>query len=238
MTGLTLSDADLSSPHLNVQQPPVGMTPMEWAFVSPLIDEIRLLKQQKNAVVLAHNYMKPEIFHGISDITGDSLALAQKAANIDANVIVMAGVHFMAETAASEPQQDGSYSRCSGWVFPSRSHHPHDIKTLRAQWPGVPVCVYVNTSAAVKAEADICCTSGNAVQIVEWIARQSQSDRVLFLPDRYLAAWVQTQTDVTVIPFDGACEVHERYTPDDIAMIVRTMMGNLRSSLIRSALPL
>lgn len=196
------------------------LTPMEWSLITPVIEHIQALKAERQAVILAHNYMRPEIFHGVADITGDSLALAQKAVEVDAEVIVVAGVHFMAETAKLlNPTRTVLIPDMRAGCSLAESITPDDIRALRQQWPGVPVCVYVNTSAAVKAEADICCTSGNAVRIVEAIARETGSDSVLFLPDRYLAAWVQTQTDVRIIPFDGSCEVHEQYRPEDIHSI-------------------
>lgn len=202
------------------------LTPMEWSLMAPVIEEIQTLKARHNAVILAHNYMRPEIFHGVSDITGDSLALAQRAVEIDADVIVVAGVHFMAETTKLlNPDRTVLIPDVLAGCSLAESITPEDIRALKKTWPGVPVCVYVNTSAAVKAEADICCTSGNAVRIVEAIARETGSDSVLFLPDRYLAAWVQTQTDVRIIPFDGACEVHEQYRPEDIHSI-REDYGN------------
>lgn len=202
------------------------LTPMEWSLMAPVIEEIQTLKARHNAVILAHNYMRPEIFHGVADITGDSLALAQRAVGIDANVIVVAGVHFMAETTKLlNPDRTVLIPDPLAGCSLAESITPTDIQALKKTWPGVPVCVYVNTSAAVKAEADICCTSGNAVRIVEAIARETGSDSVLFLPDRYLAAWVQTQTDVRIIPFDGACEVHEQYRPEDIHSI-REDYGN------------
>ena len=228
MTRSTLNGAD--KPYQPMQSPslPAEVTPMEWSLAAPIIDEICFLKSKHNAVILAHNYMKPEIFHGVADITGDSLALAQQAATLEAEVIVVAGVHFMAETAKLlNPSKTVLIPDIQAGCSLAEAITPHDVKKLRAQWPSVPVCVYVNTSAAVKAEADVCCTSGNAVQIVEWVAQQANSDHVLFLPDRYLAAWVQTQTNVKIIPFEGACEVHERYTPEDIATVRRDYDGEL-----------
>jgi quinolinate synthase len=185
----------------------------EWPVHAPLVDAINRLKQQQNAVVLAHNYQTPEIFHCVADIVGDSLALAQRAADTDADVIVMAGVHFMAETAkllnpakiVLIPDEEAGCSL-------AESITPQDVRLLREAYPGVPVITYVNTSAAVKAECDICCTSGNAVKVVESMG----TDRVIFLPDEYLASYVATQTKVRIIKWTGHCEVHERFTGDEM----------------------
>lgn len=197
-----------------------SLTPMEWKLLSPVVEEIHRLKAERNAVILAHNYMKPEIFHGVADIVGDSLALAQRAVGTEADVIVMAGVHFMAETAkVLNPDKVVLMPDMRAGCSLAESITAADVRALRAKHPGVPVCVYVNTSAEVKAEADICCTSGNAVKIVEAIAAETGSDSVLFLPDKYLAAYVQSQTGVTIIPYDGACEVHEQYSAGDIRSI-------------------
>lgn len=198
-----------------------SVTPMEWALMRPVVGEILRLKQERNAVVLAHNYMKPEIFHCVSDITGDSLALARRAVDTEADVIVMAGVHFMAETAkVLNPSKTVLIPDLAAGCSLAEAITAADVRALKAKYPGVPVCVYVNTSAEVKAEADICCTSGNAVAVVEHLARTWGTDRVLFLPDKYLAAYVQSQTDaVEIISFDGACEVHEQYRPEDIESI-------------------
>jgi quinolinate synthase len=185
----------------------------EWPVHAPLVAAINQLKRERNAVILAHNYQTPEIFHCVADIVGDSLALAQKAVNTDADVIVLAGVHFMAETAKLlNPDKivliPDELAGCSL----ADSITPEDVRMLRQAYPGVPVITYVNTSAAVKAECDICCTSGNAVKIVESLG----VDRVIFLPDEYLASYVATQTKVTIISWKGHCEVHERFTGDEI----------------------
>ncbi|MDE1149218.1 MAG: quinolinate synthase NadA [Azospirillaceae bacterium] len=182
---------------------------VEWPFHAPLVHAINTLKRERNAVVLAHNYQTPEIFHCVSDIVGDSLALARKAAETDADVIVMAGVHFMAETAKIlNPHKTVLMPDMRAGCSLADSITAADIRLLREAHPGVPVVTYVNTSAEVKAESDICCTSGNAVEIVESL----DSDSVLFLPDEYLASWVATQTKKKIIAWKGHCEVHERFT--------------------------
>jgi len=184
--------------------------PMEWPFFAPVIAEINELKKLRNAVVLAHNYQAPQIFHGVADIVGDSLALAAKAVDTDADVIVLAGVHFMAETAKLlNPSKTVLIPDPRAGCSLAESITAEDIRGLRAKYPGVPVVAYVNTSAATKAEVDICCTSGNAVEVV----RSLNAPRVLFLPDEFLAKNVQAQVpEVEIIPWTGHCEVHERFT--------------------------
>jgi quinolinate synthase len=185
----------------------------EWPVYAPEIDRIRQLKRARNAIVLAHNYQTPEIFHGVADIVGDSLALARKAAASEAEVIVQAGVHFMAETAKLvNPEKTVLIPDTRAGCSLAESVSAADVRRLRERYPGVPVVTYVNTSAAVKAESDICCTSSNAVQVVESLG----APRVLLIPDRYLAAWVATQTTVEVIGWQGACEVHERFTGQEV----------------------
>jgi len=175
---------------------------------------IKALKQQRKAVILAHNYQTPEIYHGVADIVGDSLALARRAAETEAEVIVMAGVHFMAETAKLlNPDKTVLIPDPRAGCSLAASITGADVRLLREAYPGVPVVTYVNTSAEVKAESDICCTSGNAVEVVESLG----SDRVIFLPDEYLANYVARQTKVRIIGWHGRCEVHEQFTPDDIA---------------------
>jgi quinolinate synthase len=186
---------------------------VEWPFHAPLIHAINTLKRERNAVILAHNYQTPEIFHGVADIVGDRLALARQAASTDADVIVMAGVHFMAETAKLlNPEKLVLIPSLSAGCSLADSITGADIRLLKQKYPGVPVVTYVNTSAEVKAETDICCTSGNAVQVVESLG----VDRVLFLPDEYLAKYVATQTKVEIIAWKGHCEVHERFTGDQL----------------------
>ena len=189
--------------------------PMEWAAFAEDIEAIRDLKQTRNAIILAHNYQTPEIFHGVADIQGDSLALAHEAAKAKADVIVMAGVHFMAETAkllnpAAKVLIPDTKAGCSL----AESITAEDVRLLRAHYPGVPVVTYVNTSAAVKAESDICCTSGNAKKIVESLG----VPEVIMLPDEYLAQNVAAETKVKIIAWKGRCEVHERFTAADIEL--------------------
>jgi quinolinate synthase len=204
--------------HPTVIAPPAerlrGILPdVEIAALAPLIEEIDELKARRNAVVLAHNYMTPDIYHGVADLKGDSLALARMAARTDADVIVMAGVHFMAETAkiVNEAKTVLIPDMGAGCSL-AEAITAADIRLLRERYPGVPVVTYVNTSAEVKAESDICCTSGNAVQVVESLG----VDRVIFLPDQYLGRWVATQTDVQIILWEGSCIVHERFTGEEL----------------------
>jgi quinolinate synthase len=186
---------------------------VEWPIHAEYIAQINALKAERNAVVLAHNYQTPEIFHGVADINGDSLALARSAVETDADVIVLAGVHFMAETAKLlNPTKTVLIPDERAGCSLADSITADDIRTIRANHPGVPVVTYVNTSAAVKAESDICCTSGNAVAVVESLG----VDEVIFLPDEYLANFVAQQTDVKIISWQGHCEVHERFTADEL----------------------
>lgn len=191
-----------------------GVLPdVEIAALAPLIDEIEDLKQARNAVVLAHNYMTPDIFHGVADLSGDSLALARLAAGTTADVIVMAGVHFMAETAKIiNPGKTVLIPDTGAGCSLAEGITAADVRLLRERYPGVPVVTYVNTSADVKAESDICCTSSNALQIVQSLG----TDRVIFLPDQYLGKWVASQADVEVILTDGSCIVHERFTGEEL----------------------
>ena len=182
---------------------------IEWPLHLPWIDAIRQLKRERGAVIMAHSYQSPEIFHGVADVTGDSLALAQAAADCDARIIVLCGVHFMAETAKIlAPDRTVLIPDPEAGCSLASSITADDVRTLKARYPGVPVVSYVNTTAAVKALSDACCTSANAVQVVEAM----NSDRVIFLPDRFLGAHVQTQTEVELILWNGVCEVHERFT--------------------------
>jgi quinolinate synthase len=186
---------------------------VDWVRFAPEIDAILRLKRERNAVILAHNYQTPEIFHGVADIVGDSLALARKAAETEAEVIVMAGVHFMAETAKLvNPEKTVLIPDTRAGCSLAESITAADVRMLREKHPDVPVVTYINTSAAVKAECDVCCTSGNAVKVVEALGH----DRVIFLPDQYLAAYVASQSKVEIIPWAGSCEVHERFTGDEI----------------------
>lgn len=187
--------------------------PIEWPAFTGDIEAILDLKQQRNAVILAHNYQTPEIFHCVADIVGDSLALARKAMAVEADVIVLAGVHFMAETAKLlNPGKTVLIPDMKAGCSLADSITAVDIRLLRQRYPGVPVVTYVNTSADVKAESDICCTSGNAKAVVESLG----VPRVIMLPDEYLAQNIAAQTDVEIIAWKGHCEVHERFTPADI----------------------
>ena len=190
---------------------------MEWPVHAPLIAAINRLKREKNAVILAHNYMTPEIFHCVGDFTGDSIALAREAARTDAKVIVQAGVHFMAETSKIlSPDKTVLIPNRQAGCSLAASITGADVRLLRQKYPGLPVVTYVNTSAEVKAESDICCTSGNAVKVVEQIAADFGTDTVIMIPDKYLARNVAAQTGVKVITWEGACEVHERFTAQQI----------------------
>lgn len=189
------------------------LSELEWAVHEPAVDAINRLKAEKNAVILAHNYQTPEIYHCVADITGDSLALARRAAESDADVIVLAGVHFMAETAKLlNPEKTVLIPHPGAGCSLAESITADDVRKLRRQYPGMPVATYVNTSAAVKAEADICVTSGNAVKVIESLG----AERVIFLPDEYLAAYVAQQTDIEIISWQGHCEVHERFTAEQL----------------------
>jgi quinolinate synthase len=190
---------------------------IEWPVFAPYVDAINKLKKQKNAVILGHNYMTPEIFNCVSDFTGDSLQLAREAARTDAQVIVQAGVHFMAETSKIlSPSKTVLIPDMEAGCSLAASITGADVRLLRQKYPGLPVVTYVNTSADVKAESDVCCTSSNAVAVVEDIAREKGVDTVIMVPDKYLAQNVAKQTKIKVITYDGACEVHERFTPQDI----------------------
>ena len=196
--------------------------PIEWPVFADDIDAILTLKKQRNAVILAHNYQTPEIFHCVADITGDSLALAREAMKVDADVIVLAGVHFMAETAKLlNPTKTVLIPDLRAGCSLAESITPQDIRRLRLRHPGVPVVTYVNTSAAVKAESDICCTSGNALKVVESLG----VDQVIMLPDEYLAQNIAKQTQVKIITWAGHCEVHERFTAHDIQQVRRDYPG-------------
>jgi quinolinate synthase len=187
--------------------------PVEWPFHAPYVKAINELKRERNAVILAHNYQTPEIYHCVADFVGDSLQLAKLAAKSDADVIVQGGVHFMAETSKLlSPHKVVLIPDLEAGCSLAASITGADVRALRKQYPGVPIVAYVNTSADVKAEVDICCTSSNAVKIVESLG----ADRVIMLPDRYLAQNVAAQTKVKIIAWHGACEVHERFTAEEI----------------------
>ena len=186
---------------------------VEWAFHAPLIHKINKLKKEKNAVVLAHNYQTPEIFYGIADIAADSLALAVEAEKTSADIIVMCGVHFMAETAKlMNPNKKVLLPDMGAGCSLASSITGKDVRMLKEKYPGVPVVTYVNTSAEVKAESDVCCTSANAVKVVESLG----VDKVIFLPDHYLANYVQKNTKVKIISWQGTCIVHEKFTGKEV----------------------
>ena len=187
--------------------------PVEWPAFAGDIEAITELKRRRNAVVLAHNYQTPEIFHCVADLVGDSLALARMAMKTEADVIVLAGVHFMAETAKLlNPDKTVLLPDRGAGCSLANSITPDDVRLLRQSDPGVPIITYVNTAAAVKAESDICCTSGNATAVVESLG----VSRVIMLPDEYLARNTAATTDVEIIAWKGHCEVHERFTPADV----------------------
>jgi len=195
---------------------------IEWSTYAPYIYEINKLKKEKNAVILAHNYQTPEIYHGISDFSADSLALAVEAAKTKADIIVMCGVHFMAETAKlMSPNKKVLLPDMRAGCSLSSSITGEDVRKLKKQNPGVPVVSYVNTSADVKAETDVCCTSANAVKIVNSLGVK----KVIFLPDDYLAKYVASQTDVEIISWKGTCEVHEKFNDAEINEIRKNNPG-------------
>ena len=203
------------SPELDERYAPLAKTLerlipcLEVPLHLPWIDAINTLKRERGAVIMAHSYQSPEIFHGVADVTGDSLALAQAAARCDSDLIVLCGVHFMAETAKIlAPERTVLIPDPEAGCSLAASITATDVRALRARHPGVPVVSYVNTSAEVKAESDACCTSANAVQVVEAMG----ADKVIFLPDRFLGAYVATQTRVELVLWDGRCEVHEQFT--------------------------
>ena len=187
---------------------------LEWPFHAPYIDAINELKKKHNAVILAHNYQTPEIFHCVGDIVGDSLALAREAANVDADIIVLCGVHFMAETAKLlNPTKTVILPDILSGCSLADSITGADVRLLKEKYPGIPIVTYVNTSAEVKAESDVCCTSGNAVKVVEGLG----VDKVICIPDEYLAKYIASQTKkVEIISWKGHCEVHERFTAEEI----------------------
>ena len=186
---------------------------VEWPFFAPYVKAINALKKERNAVILAHNYQTPEIFHCVADVVGDSLQLAREATKVKADIIIQCGVHFMAETSKLlNPEKTILIPDMKAGCSLASSITGADVRALRAAYPGRPVVAYVNTSADVKAEVDICCTSGNAVQVVESLG----ADEVIFVPDQYLARYVASQTKVKIIAWRGACEVHERFTGEEL----------------------
>jgi quinolinate synthase len=186
---------------------------VEWPLHAPYVAAINRLKRERNAVILAHNYQVPEIFYTVADIVGDSLALAMQAANTDADVIVLCGVHFMAETAKLvNPAKTVLVPDLKAGCSLAESITAADVRLLREKYPNTPIVTYVNTSAEVKAESDVCVTSGNAVHIVEALG----APRVIFLPDEYLAKYVASKTQVEIVAWKGHCEVHERFSGEDV----------------------
>tara|TARA_Y100001936_G_C15938593_1_gene593470 strand:+ start:42 stop:1031 length:990 start_codon:yes stop_codon:yes gene_type:complete len=189
---------------------------IEWKIHAPLIEKINKLKKEKNAVILAHNYQTPEIYHGVSDIAADSLALAVEAAKTSADIIILCGVHFMAETAKlMSPEKRVFIPDMKAGCSLAESLTGEDVRLLKKQYPGVPVVSYVNTSADVKAETDVCCTSANAVKVVESL----NTKQVIFLPDQHLANYVAKQTKVKIISWKGSCIVHEQFSAKEIKEI-------------------
>ena len=186
---------------------------VEWPFFAPYVKAINALKKERNAVILAHNYQTPEIYNCVADFTGDSLQLAREANKVDADIIVQCGVHFMAETSKIlNPDKTVLIPDRRAGCSLASSITGADVRLLRERFPGVPAVAYVNTSAEVKAEVDICCTSSNALEVVESLG----AGRVIFLPDQYLASYVAAQTKVKIIAWKGACEVHERFTAQEL----------------------
>lgn len=195
---------------------------IEWKVHAPLIEKINRLKKEKNAVILAHNYQTPEIYHGVADIAADSLALAVEAAKTSADIIVLCGVHFMAETAKlMSPEKKVLIPDMDAGCSLAASLTGEDVRLLKKKYPGVPVVSYVNTSADVKAETDVCCTSANAVKVVESL----KTDKVIFLPDQHLANYVAKQTKVKIISWKGSCIVHEQFSAKEIADIRKANPG-------------
>ncbi|KCZ52883.1 quinolinate synthase NadA [Hyphomonas pacifica] len=193
------------------------ITPMEWPAIAPFVAAINRLKAQKNAVILAHNYMTPDIFRLVGDFRGDSLQLAREASKVDADIIVQAGVHFMAETSKIlAPEKTVLIPDTRAGCSLASSITGADVRLIKEKYPDYPVVTYVNTTADVKAECDITCTSSNAAQVVEAIAKEWNTDTVIMVPDQYLAKNVAAQTDIRIMTWPGACEVHEMFSADDV----------------------
>jgi quinolinate synthase len=196
------------------------ITPMEWPVVAPLVHHINLLKKAKNAVILAHNYMTPDVFRLVGDFRGDSLQLAREAARTDAKVIVQAGVHFMAETSKIlSPDKTVLIPDTRAGCSLAASITGADVRLIRQRYPHLPIVTYVNTTADVKAECDITCTSSNATQVVEHVAKVWGVDTVIMVPDEFLARNVAANTDVKIIAWEGHCEVHEKFSGEDVRQI-------------------
>jgi len=197
-----------------------AISEIEWPFIAEEVDDILKLKSARNAVVLAHNYMTRDIYHCIADVTGDSLALAREATKVEADVIVVCGVHFMAETAKIlNPEKTVLIPDPEAGCSLAESITAEDVRKLKADHPGIPVVTYVNTSAEVKAESDVCCTSANARQVVEATAAKFGTDACILIPDEYLAKNVAAETHIKIITFPGRCEVHERFTADQVRRV-------------------
>jgi len=195
---------------------------IEWSIHAPYIHRINKLKKEKNAIILAHNYQTPEIYHGIADVAADSLALAIEASKTKSDIIIMCGVHFMAETVKlMNPQKKVLLPDMSAGCSLSSSITGKNVRLLKKKYPGVPVVSYVNTSADVKAETDICCTSANALKIVNSLGVK----KVIFLPDDYLAKYVASQTNIEIISWKGTCEVHEQFNDEEINEIRKNNPG-------------
>ena len=193
------------------------VTPMEWPAIAPLVAAINRLKTQKNAVILAHNYMTPDIFRLVGDFRGDSLQLAREASTVDADIIVQAGVHFMAETSKIlAPEKTVLIPDTRAGCSLAASITGTDVRLIKEKYPDYPIVTYVNCTAEVKAECHITCTSSNASQVVEAIAKEWNSDTVILVPDQYLAKNVAAQTDIRIMTWPGACEVHELFSADDV----------------------
>src|SRR5689334_7712921 len=196
------------------------VTPMEWPAIAPLIHGINQLKKQRGAVVLAHNYMTPDIFSLVGDFRGDSLQLAREAARTDAKVIVQAGVHFMAETSKIlSPDKTVLIPDLRAGCSLAASITGADVRLIRQRYPGLPIVTYVNTTADVKAECDITCTSSNAVQVVEHVAKKWGVDKVILIPDEFLARNVAAHTGIGIIAWKGRSEVHEKFTGEDVRQL-------------------
>ncbi|HUF95113.1 MAG TPA: quinolinate synthase NadA [Acidimicrobiia bacterium] len=210
---------------LRITRPGDVLPEAEIAALQPVIDDIERLKQERNAIVAAHNYMTPDIYHLAADVTGDSLALAYLARETDAEVIVLAGVHFMAETAKIiAPEKTVLIPDLQAGCSLADGITGADVRRLKERYPGVPVVTYVNTSAEVKAESDITCTSSNAVAVVESLG----VGRVIFTPDQFLGMWVASQTDIEVILWEGSCMVHDRFTGDEVALYREAYGGDIQ----------
>ncbi|ABI76414.1 quinolinate synthetase complex, A subunit [Hyphomonas neptunium ATCC 15444] len=196
------------------------VTPMEWPAIAPLVAGINRLKREKNAVILAHNYMTPDIFSLVGDFRGDSLQLAREASQVPQSVIVQAGVHFMAETSKIlAPEKTVLIPSLEAGCSLASSINGADVRLIKQKFPNYPIVTYVNCTAEVKAECHITCTSSNAAQVVEAIAKEWNSDTVILVPDQYLAKNVAAQTNIRILTWPGACEVHEQFSAEDVAQL-------------------